>query len=283
MNFSCRCANTATPANHLATCTYPSTRDNELESNDDFCPYPPSVRYTEDPITRGEPLDHMSYYMDEYLISLSESDEVDNTVDFFRKYMAGFLISTHETSMSVCGSDYVRDMDDELSADTGDLLCTMFGTTPVAREEDYFRDTVNRASTTVNNTATNCAIDGPPSYQAVVDCTVNNLINEYPAMNGSRYPECTNVNFQIERNPIADSVINTLRFVTENVTTNISRDVEGVFQVDGAIREVASANARPSGSTATLGRRYAGFGNSEIRGATVYYNNQVTIEPNTPV
>ena len=222
--------------------------------------------------------------MDEYLMRLSESDEVDSTVDFFRKYMAGFLISTHETSTSVCGSDYVRDMDDE-SADTGDLICTMFRTTPVAREQDYFRDTVYRTSTTVNNTATNCTISGRPSYQAVVGCTVGNLIDEYPTVTGSRYPECTNVTFQNEINPIDNdnSVINTLRFVTENVTTDISQDVEGVFQVDGAIREVVSADAQPSGSNATLGRRYAGFGNSEIRGATVYYNNQVIIEPNTPV
>ena len=223
--------------------------------------------------------------MDEHLMRLSESDEVDSTVDFFRKYMAGFLISTHETSTSVCGSDYVRDMVDETSADTGDLLCTMFGTTPVAREEFYFRNTVYRANTIVNNTATSCTISGPPSYQAVVNCTVGNLIDEYPAMTRSQYPVCTNVSFQFESNPINDTVINALRFVVNNVTPNISHNVEGVFQVDGAIREVASANAQRNGNSATLGRRYAEFGNSNtIRGATIYYNNQVTVEPNiTPV
>lgn len=203
--------------------------------------------------------------MDEFLIGLTESDEVDSVIDFFRKYMAGFLISKHETSTSVCETDYERGVNDNM-ADTGDLLCMMYGTTESVRTEDFFTGPVYRepffATPPVNCTSVF-------RYESAVSCAFDGLNEMY--LNRPSYPDCNDISFDID-NTVNGTII---RFMIDNNTTDISTynsTINGAFQVDGAVREIVSSFAQNS----TFGRRHATFdNNADITGATVYYNNQV--------
>lgn len=206
----------------------------------------------------------MSYYLDEHLLRFI-TDQVE-TVDFFRKYMAGFLISKHETSLSVCGSDHVNNgMNDEI-ADTGDLLCAMYGATESVQMEDFFTDTVYRQS--LSSSIPECTERGIVSYLSAVSCALGNVTEE--DLSKSMYPGCNNIGFNIDTSS-ADEKIG---FAVEDTTTNVSMYSDTVFQVDGAIRD-SSLNRIPFGSDTTFGRRHAKLGSSNIAGATIYYNNQV--------
>lgn len=220
--------------------------------------------------------------MDEYLIRLSESDSVDSTVDFFRKYMAGFLISRHESTMSLCGSDYDRGVNDS-TADTEDLMCMMYGATNTIRSESFFMDTVERQEY-LNTLPANCIVrdgeDVEVRYASAVSCSLDGLNEQYN--NASEYDNCNNVNFALNMVTVNES------FMLDSMTTNISLAAGSEpFQVDGAVRDVASSGAVPDGSSSSFGRRYAEVADSVITGATIYYNNQVihidtlvnTVEP----
>ena len=88
------CHLTATdPLEHLATCTYPEYRRDVYYGDTPFCPYPPSVSVNKQLSIRAhqsEPLDMMSYFVDERLIEMADNED---PVQFFREYMAGFVIS----------------------------------------------------------------------------------------------------------------------------------------------------------------------------------------------
>ena len=285
--YYCSCNQSASDNNHLATCTYPNTRNNDIGSSDLFCPYPPSVPLTDDPITRGKPLDYISYYMDQHLLDLADN-QID-TIEFFRRYNAGFLISRHESAMSLCGSNYVRGVNDTM-ADTEDLMCMMFGTTPLVRAERFFNDSLYRITDTIINIDLNCIADHDqtPYYNTVVGCTIRDLTTEY--LDRPKYPECNEISLDIERilerDPDDDDnefryVIDRLRLVVENETTNLSLYNGTIFRVDGAVRESAILYTVPNGYNSTFGRQYAEFPNSDITGATIYYNNQVIILTNS--
>ena len=258
----CSCQLSARPGNHLPTCTYPFTRSNNIQSDDEFCPYPPSVSIADDPpSTPGRPLDYISYYMDEHLISTADRED---TVEFFRSYMAGFLISRRERAMSLCGTNYVRGEDDSM-ADTRDLMCMMYGATSQVQMERFFTDTQYRLNTIVDG---DCPL---PLYSRVINCTISALVSDY--MNGSPYPDCNDIGFNITSN---GNYTETFEFTIEDATTDITME-DDVFQVDGAVREAAGLHAVPQGHLSTFGRRYFDFADSDITGVTIYYNNQVTI------
>ena len=245
--------------NHLPTCTYPFTRDNEIQSDDLFCPYPPSVSITNGTITLpGRPLDYISYYMDEHLIRTA--DQAD-TVEFFRSYMAGFLISKRERAMSLCGSDYVRGNDDNITY-TKDLMCMMYRATPSVQTEEFFYNSTYRLNPTVDIYDESCLFNEMPLHRTVVNCTISNLTINYTSE--SQYPNCSDIGFEID----------SLNFTIENTTTDITME-DDQFQVDGAVRESVAFHAVPHGYNSTFGRRHFDFANSEITGVTIYYNNQV--------
>ena len=223
--------------------------------------------------------------MDEHLLDVADN-QID-TIEFFRRYTAGFLISRHESAISLCGSDYVRGVDDEL-ADTEDLMCVMFGTTPLVQNETFFSNTSYRINSTINvttadgnSTDNGCVENGKPYYTTVVNCTIQNLTANY--LGASQYPQCNDTSLKIERNletvPNGTSryVVRTLQFDIENETTDLSMYNDSIFRVDGAVKQWALLSKVPNTSNITFGRQYAVFPNSDITGATIYYNNQVII------
>ena len=218
-------------------------------------------------------MEYISYYIDEHLLDIADN-RID-TVEFFRRYTAGFLISRRESAMSLCGSDYVRGVDNQ-TADTTDLICAMFRTTPLVRTERFFSNSVYRFNSTVND-ASCTGGSGIPFYSTVVECTIENLTREY--LGRARYPECNNISLEISRN--LENVVNPLRFVIEDSTTDLSIYNGTIFRVDGVIRETALSYSAPAGFNSTFGRRHAEFSNSDITGATIYYNNQVIILTNS--
>lgn len=196
--------------------------------------------------------------MDEHLLNVAE-DQADSTVEFFRKYMAGFLISTHETSASVCRSDYERGAENA-TADTGDLLCMMFGVTNAVREDEYFTDTTER------QIPENCNGGSISPYFTALSCSLSGLNGQYG--NASRYRDCNDVMFMNDTTSIS--------FMLDNMTTNLANAMNG-FQVDGGVRDIVSNFPIPNEASA-FGRQYAEIGSS-VMGATIFYNNQViTIE-----
>ena len=114
------------------------------------------------PDDTGEPLEYMSYFVDDYLIDLSDN-QIDTT-DFFRQYMAGFLISTRETALTVCRSDDTNFVND--------AMCQMIQATKTVQDKPAFTDTLLRQQ---YQNATNCTkreTQNTPvlSYLNAVDC-----------------------------------------------------------------------------------------------------------------
>ena len=151
---------------HLASCSFPG---NTSFSADKFCPYPPSISVTEPlPVmtNNSQPLEYVSYFVDEELIRLA--DRVFDTSDFFRRYMAGFVISTRENVVSHCGTDYVRNVNDFGKLDTKDLMCMMLGFSPIVESDSLFTDTEFRRSVISNQ-----------SRHDLINCFFSHLSNEY--------------------------------------------------------------------------------------------------------
>ena len=264
--FSCR--NTYQP--HLASCSFPNTRNNEYFSANDFCPYPPSISVTEPlPVmaNNSQPLEYMSYFVDEELMRFA--DKRFDTSDFFRRYMAGFVISKRENAVSHCGTNYVRTISnsgDDL--DTKDLACLMLGFTPIVESNPLFTDTEFRQSIRSNlSQADECFSntvmrDQQLSYTETVGCLFfADLIQAYSINSTVKYPNCNNISLSDAYEVLVD------RGVIEHAA-NISGD----FRVDGALRQV-SDDLGANGDL--VGRQNAPL--TEITGATIYYNNQVII------
>ena len=223
----------------------------------------------------------MSYFVDERLMEMAESEDI---VEFFRKYMAGFVISKRESAVSHCGS--IKNGTND--ADIPGLMCFMFSTTPVVRSESLFADSITRQyiiddSQRKNDTSF-------LTYDSMVTFFSDQLIYEYEnsGIVYAQYLNCNNVAFNV----------NTLSFEIGQSTTNTMM-IDNNFEVDGAIRHFSDDQGVGGGDTGggdaggedaggedaggedvrgepTVGRVYAPYGsNTEIMAATVYYNNQV--------
>ena len=259
--FRCR----RSDEDHLATCTYPITMDNQHYENSPYCPYPPSVSINKSlPILANdsEPLDFMSYFVDEHLMEMAESEGI---VEFFRKYMAGFVISKRESAVSCCG---LVDIDGNIDNRVGDSMCLMLSTTPVVRNEPLFADSIARQEIMINDSCYNKSRDPFFTYERTVSCSLSrDLIFRYdhdPTI--AQYPNCNNV---------------TLDFITlsleQNAITNFAM-IDNNFEVDGIVKRAVNSTIIEGGNE-LVGCIYAPYGknteNMEMTGATVFYNNQV--------
>jgi len=248
---------------HLATCTFPLYRNNENPDEDDeFCPFPPSVNMDINPNDTGVPLEYMSYFVDDYLLDLSDN-RIDTT-DFFRQYMAGFLISTRETALSACRSNDTTSVNNN--------ICRMSLGTEIVEDNLAFTDTLTRqqyqgsTGCTVNATKIVSRIDGIPilNYEDSINCTFEGYDASGPP-NANDFPNCPNIDF------IASNITNSVfSFLPGNGTKDISQSHTS-FSVDGAIRN------RFESGIGHFGRVYYAPTSTQITGATVYYNNQVRI------
>ena len=238
--------------------------DNLHIEDSPYCPYPPSVSINKSlPILANdsEPLDFMSYFVDEHLMEMAESEGI---VEFFRKYMAGFVISKRESAVSHCGLAHSdSDIDDRLS---GFLMCLMLSTTPVVRNESLFADSIARQEIMINDTCYNRSEHAVFTYQGTVECSLHrDLTFRYNDPTIAQYPNCNNV---------------TLDFITlsleENTITNFAM-IDNNFEVDGIVRQ--TSDSATMNEDELVGRIYAPYGrnteNTEMTGATVFYNNQV--------
>jgi len=198
----------------------------------------------------------MTYYVDEHLLRLSNGP-VDTT-EFFRQYMAGFVISKRESAVSHCASQHVRGTIDD-DADTRDVMCYMLSVNSLVQNEPYFFDSVARQN--VIDGGNNCLSDvfNLLTYQYAVQCASLNLINQLQ-FGSELYPTCNN------------AVLSGTEFVPGSDTFNVTM-VEASFRVDGAVRQ--ESDIYEVYQQALVGRQYATIRNTEITGVTVYYNNQV--------
>ena len=264
--FASSCNAHGQNGSHLATCTFPSYRNyGSPDDDDEFCPFPPSVNsINRDSI--GQPLEYMSYFVDEHLIDLSDN-QIDTT-DFFRQYMAGFVISTRETALSVCRSNETT---------FNSHMCQMIRATVIVEDNPTFIDTLDRQD---YQNATNCTMRSSQNIRdtdniallTYVD-TLNCSFDAYPMLAVNSFPHCPNFDFDND----------TVSFVPVNRPIDVSQlaAAEG-FRVDGAVRNrfegdgVDGAVHNRSEGDSSFGRvHYAPPTSTQITGATVYYNNQV--------
>jgi len=263
-----RCSEHGNDQRHLATCTFSETRGNrQPEEEDPFCPYPPNVAI-DDSDNSAKPLDYTSYFVDDHLITLS--DRRIDTTDFFRQYMAGFVISKHENSLSVCRTD---DRVDSTDVDSNDAMCMMIGATPIVNNDPAFTSTslrqqyLNISQCTEDGGRLTREIHGIPilTYGDAVGCAYRSLSVDYVFESGSnRYPECNNIGFNNQ---------SFLFTIDNNATVDVSTMADSSFKVSGSIRQAADGIADLS--SVYFGRVYAPISNTQITGATIYYNNQV--------
>ena len=261
----CSCHRIATDPyqNHLATCTYFSVRGNIYYGETPFCPYPPTVSVTKQlPIEpdQSEPLDLMSYFVDERLMEMADSED---PVQFFREYMAGFVISKRESAVSHCGWNSSADgIERPLSVE--DLMCYMLSTTPVVQSELLFVDSIGRQD---NISMSDCGRDYDPllTYSRVLSCLSHVYTYTDPHTMAAQYPRCNDTVLNMIS---SDSFVLSL---TRNITDYAMIDND--FEVDGAVRQMSDSEIVNGDNL--VGRLYAPYGGAEITGATVYYNNQV--------
>ena len=193
--------------------------------------------------------------------------ESEGIVEFFRKYMAGFVISKRESAVSCCG---LVDIDGNIDNRVGDSMCLMLSTTPVVQNEPLFADSIARQDIMINDS---CYFDtsikpGPiVSYKNTVEYSLRDVMFKYdydPTI--AQYPNCNNV---------------TLDFITfsleRNAITNFAM-IDNNFEVDGIVKQAVNPTII-EGEKELVGRIYAPYGknteNMEMTGATVFYNNQV--------
>ena len=217
----------------------------------------------------SEPLDLMTYFVDERLMEMAENEEPDY---FFREYMAGFVISKRESLVSHCGAQNISSLkiidglDGTIEAsrlDLRDLMCAMLTTTPVVRTEELFTDSIKRLF--FMNSTSHCfdrSVRQFFDYRSTINCLLSDIIyGDYQFLNPSLYPICN------------DTILNEHKLMlTQDITHAMI--VSDDFKVDGDIRQTTddiSVDLNP-----TVARLYAPFGDPEATGATVYYNNQVT-------
>ena len=249
---------------------------------DDFCPYPPSISVTESlPVTNPQPLDHMSYFVDEYLIDFADN-RID-TSDFYRRYMAGFVVSKRENFLTHCGTNYTRSVSSTFaSLDTKDLMCLMLGFTPIVESTSLFTDTALRQSL-INELSQNDVCFANTLNPEELDhaettlCMFSKLTDAYRTNSTVKYPDCNNFNLTYANTFIVD----------QNSVRNVA-NISGDFRVDGAVRSGSDfivaygpdsfVDASGISEDELISRQFAPL--TEILGVTIYYNNQVIISVN---
>ena len=200
----------------------------------------------------------MSFFVDDHLLEMAEDE---GTVEFFRRYMAGFVISKRESAISHCGA--LNDNSND-SISITDLMCSMLSVTPVVRNEPLFGDSIARQE--MDDNCFNRSIQRPLTYESTVTCSVSNLLYDSRELYDSRfsgasqYPNCYNVTLDDSK----------LLLEQENTTNYAIIDNE--FEVDGAVKQ--ETEFKRLGGTQPIGRMHAPY-NTEMTGATIYYNNQV--------
>jgi len=189
----------------------------------------------------------MSYFVDDYLLHISDN-QIDTT-DFFRRCMAGFLISTHETALSVCRSN-----DNFVNSS----MCQMILATEIVEKELAFTDTVYRQQYQNSTNCTMLAIQGKHvlTYVDALKCSFDD--GDIPP-DATSFPFCPDFIFDVDNETFA--------FVSGNGTTDAQ--IATNFSVDGAVRD------RFDGFGGHFGRVHYTPISTQMTGATVYYNNQV--------
>lgn len=247
---------------------------------DDFCPYPPSFSVSEAlPVTNAQPLDHMSYFVDEYLIDYADN-QID-TSDFYRRYMAGFVVSKHENLISHCGANYTRSISGTFSSslDTKDLMCLMLGLTSIVESNSLFTDTALRQSL-ISALSQNNICFGNTLNAEVLDyfettaCMLFDLADAYRLNSTVKYPNCS-----------VFTLTDAYTFMVDRSAVRNAASISGYFRVDGAVRMASDfsiiydpdsfIDASGISEDELVGRQFAPL--TEILGVTVYYNNQVII------
>lgn len=221
----------------------------------------------------------MSYFVDEYLIDFA-ANRMD-TSDFYRRYMAGFVVSKRESLLTHCGSSYTRtfNMSSYGGLDTKDLMCLMLGFTPIVESNPLFTDTGARQSLISELTQLDSCFEytlDPEvlDYVETTGCMFFNLDQAYRLNSTVKYPYCNSIEFTDAYTFIVN------RSVVNNIT-----DISADFKVDGAVRQasdiqvVFGPNSGSVGSSVfgdqLVGRQFSPL--TEISGVTIYYNNQVPV------
>ena len=211
--------------------------------------------------------------MDEYLIDLADN-RID-TSDFFRRYMAGFVISKRENFLTHCGTSYARNVSTPFgSLDNKDLMCLMLGYTPIVETTSLFTNTASRQSLIATLPQNDLCNPGPgePSYVDTTLCMFTKLNEAYRTNSTVKYPSCNIFNLTEDYAFIVDR--NSVRNVT---------NIRGDFRVDGAVRlgsdfvrtydSDSFMDASGISEDELVGRQYAPL--TEISGVIIFYNNQV--------
>lgn len=207
--------------------------------------------------------------MDEYLIDFADN-HID-TSDFYRRYMAGFVISNHENLITHCGVNYTRNVNMSSSTlfdpvDTKDLMCLMLGFTPIVESNPLFTNTLSRKSL-ISGLSRNeiCFANSEDvSYLDITGCMFHNLVDAYRLNSTVKYPLCNNISFTDDYTFIVD----------RNAVRNVTNISSGSFRVDGAVRLVSDFSLAYDESDSFISRQFAPL--LETVGVTIYYNNQVT-------
>ena len=223
----------------------------------------------------------MGYFVDEYLIDFA--DNRMDTSDFYRRYMAGFVVSKRESLLTHCGSSYTRsfNMSSFGGLDTKDLMCLMLGFTPIVGSAPLFTDTVARqpliAELSQLDSCFEHTIDPEVlDYVETTGCMFFNLVQAYRLNSTVKYPYCNSFDFTDAYTFIVN------RSVVNNIT-----DISADFKVDGAVRQASDIqivygpnsvydNSAGVFDDQLVGRQFSPL--TEILGVTVYYNNQVAID-----
>ena len=219
--------------------------------------------------------------MDEYLIYFA--DNIIDTSDFYRRYMAGFVVSTRERLLSHCGSDYTRNVTSSSSLydplDTKDLMCLMLGFTPIVESTSLFTDTAARQSQIAKLSGINsCIADTIDTevltYVETTNCMFYDLVDAYRMNSTVKYPNCSPFDFTnaytfiVDRNAVIH-VANISADFTVDAAVRMVSDFQVVYGPDSAV------DASGTSEDELVGRQFAPL--TEISGVTIYYNNQVTI------
>ena len=198
----------------------------------------------------------MNFFVDDHLLEMAEDE---GTVEFFRRYMAGFVISKRESAISHCGA--LNDNSNN-SISITDLMCSMLSVTPVVRNEPLFGDSIARQEEMDDNCFSRFIglEQRPLTYESTVTCSVSNLNYMYNFLGPSQYPDCYNV------------TLHDTKLLLEQDNTTQFALIDNEFEVDGAVKQ--ETESKRLGGIQPIGRMHAPY-NTEMTGATIYYNNQV--------
>ena len=170
----------------VPSCTYRSLTDPDIEL---FCPSSPRVSYQD--ALLGSPtgaLDSEGTFVAEYLMHLADSrvtgTEID-TASFFRRYQAGFTVTTRDPPYAVCGCQ------DEVQ-ETCQRAFQPFGEGSTEEECPYFQFNNESPPDSCFICASGCSIPGCATVEGIAATFLqSNSCNICPQSNrsvGAIYP-----------------------------------------------------------------------------------------------